>query len=1768
MTTRVARSFGLAFVLALLPFVGVAQTATTNPEDEYKKLVKVDTEIQPLGETPFGESINPYDGSLSLHVVDVTVPGNGPTIELGRTFHADGDAEVRWNDAAFGDWELDIPRLTTMTSNASTIIQGPNQIGWLVNSSTRTDRCSTFVGPPAQRIGRPGSDPLASDDWWNEGYTLYTPGNTSEDMLSRRTTSPAAPQDGTTYVAVSKGLWHLGCLASTANGEAGEAFLAKGPDGTKVWLNQLVYRPARGYRILRRLGLMMATRVEDRFGNALTYTYNGAKLTRIDGSDGRQVTLDYTSDGLHVAHINVVTANATRTWTYGYTAVFGGSVLSSVTLPDGSGWAYNLGDLTYDVKSTTPTGHCLDPAAPDESISKVGTITGPSGAAGRFELRPTRHARSDVFEYCDATNATTNGTEHAPRYTNNLAVRAKSLSGAGIGTLNWTYSYPVAAGSWRKDCQNSGCSTTSYSEMIDPSGNTTRFTFSNRADASEGKALKTEYFNGGTGGAPVRTETLAYASASQGPWPTSYGLGFNIYANRERQQSDVPLARKDIAQDGDTYTWQALTFDAYARPATTRRNSSFGYSVDEAHAYQDDTTRGIIGLPLQESNLTTGEVVSRNTYDASTLTLASRAVFGQAVMNYAFNAQGQLASFTDANQHTTTLSNYKRGIPQSIAYPDQSPDHPNGTSQSIAVDDFGQITSITDQAGATTQYTYDAIGRVARIDYPAGDTVAWAPRVLGYSLSGDARGMGGSHWVRTVTQANYSERTDFDVFLRPVMNGKSEVGTGALYVSDRTEYDWKGRKTFVAYPVDGAPDRSAISVGVSTVYDALGRATGTTQPSELNKVLTTNTQYLSGGRRQDTDARGNATVTAFQAFDAPGYDRPVRVDAPEGVTQVIARDVYGNPLSLAQGGVTKTMAYDAQHRLCRSWEPETGSAITAYDAASNVSWTASGIAFNGSGCGYDQATDAAKVKRSYDGMNRVTAVMYPQGTLATSFSYDRLGNPASATAATSGPSPNSTGTVTWSFGRNKLGLLTAEVLAVDGWSWAFSYSYDANGKVSNTQYPDGENVAVNPNALGQPTTAGRFASGATYMPDGQTKTYGLSNGALYSAEPNARQLLRNFTFGTAANLAVSEDFTYDEASNLTQINDRVGSGQRSRTMSYDNLNRLTSAAAGGLWGTETYTYDTLNNLRSIGNSGGLNTYGYDANNRLTTITNGGTTVHTFQYDARGNTVIKDGAALNFDIANRLLSLAGKGDYLYDAAGRRVRSMTPSGTTYYAYNSAGQLVWQYDQATANGTDYIHLGKTLVASKKASTSAVMGNIDGVTTGANATISGWACASGLAQSIDVHLYVGGPAGSGTGVGAYTANQPSETAVQTACHSSGTKHRFSIPLTDAQRVQYAGKAIYVHGISLTGGGNNLLAQSGTFVIPPSVLAPSSPASISAAAAGDLSNIAVNWSATGNTTSYKTECSTNSGPWATLYTGTGTSAFYNGPGDATYQFRASACNANGCSTPTVSSVVTIAHIPPAPASISVPANSTGAVAVSWPATTYATSYQVDHSTNGNWANVWSGTSTSTTVNEGTSGNWSYRVRACNANGCGGYATSGGVIVMRPPGTPTITGGGTSNTGAYTISWSTVSDATSYNLGESVNGSGFQRVQWNASTSWSTSGRGNGTYAYQVQGCNDLSCGPWSNVTTVTVSLVPSAPPAPTLTTTYHGPTKPTVLVKWTAQSSATRYELMENNTQVYNGSALSYSSLQQPGVTLTYKVRACNAVGCSAYSPSNSVSP
>jgi hypothetical protein len=150
------------------------------------------------------------------------------------------------------------------------------------------------------------------------------------------------------------------------------------------------------------------------------------------------------------------------------------------------------------------------------------------------------------------------------------------------------------------------------------------------------------------------------------------------------------------------------------------------------------------------------------------------------------------------------------------------------------------------------------------------------------------------------------------------------------------------------------------------------------------------------------------------------------------------------------------------------------------------------------------------------------------------------------------------------------------------------------------------------------------------------------------------------------------------------------------------------------------------------------------------------------------------------------------------------------------------------------------------------------------------------------------------------------------------------------------------------------------------------------------------------------------------------------------------------------------------------------------------------------------------------------------------------------------------------VSWSGIAAATSYTLQEQVNGAGWSTVQVNGATSWSTGGRGNGTYSYQVQACNVAGCTPWSGVATVTVFLPPPQPGNATITDKI-GPKLESYVMSWSAANTATRYEVLQVQTgaTVANTTALSVT-LESGAVSYdlrySYYLRACNAAGCSAW--------
>ncbi|MBY0384343.1 DUF3011 domain-containing protein [bacterium] len=116
-------------------------------------------------------------------------------------------------------------------------------------------------------------------------------------------------------------------------------------------------------------------------------------------------------------------------------------------------------------------------------------------------------------------------------------------------------------------------------------------------------------------------------------------------------------------------------------------------------------------------------------------------------------------------------------------------------------------------------------------------------------------------------------------------------------------------------------------------------------------------------------------------------------------------------------------------------------------------------------------------------------------------------------------------------------------------------------------------------------------------------------------------------------------------------------------------------------------------------------------------------------------------------------------------------------------------------------------------------ITGNIDRVTnSGTQTVIEGWACQQGVHASIDVHVYVGGAAGQGQMIAMGKASNTAETAVSTACKTTGVPHRFSVSIAATTANAHVGKKIFVHGISLIKGNPNaLISRAGVFSIPSS---------------------------------------------------------------------------------------------------------------------------------------------------------------------------------------------------------------------------------------------------------------------------------------------------------------------------------------------------------------
>lgn len=1727
------------------------------PWEEFDKRLRSSMDVARLSDDLLGDSVGLSNGALSFSATEVSLESHHALpVSLKRKYVMKNRYQYE-NDALLADWDLDLPSISGVFST-----------DWVMGHAAASPgaRCSVSTVSQAQP-SIPFSGSMDVSDVWS-GNSMNIPGVSSGEMLLINGAT-ARPAQGGPYYWMTNDQVFVGCLPAIRNG-TGEGFLAVGPDGTRYWFDWMaqyvepqIKNPLNGTKRLdRRLNVLYATRVEDRFGNSVAYNYANAanapaRLQSIVASDGRQISFSYNPRG----QIETATTNG-RTWRYLYRSD-GKVSLSAVIQPDGSQWKIDFSGLSNAAYYATlpipnePVRSCFMDGTPLVGPQlATGRIEHPSGAVGTFTVAIREHGRSNVPISCKNFTTGIGGNDTGDDVNQwAIAYKAytlieKSISGPAISPMAWKYSYSSAissifypGGTMDRPCPLTGgvvcgepictsdsCAGRATTVVEGPGAEWTRYTHGNSFKYDEGKLLRIER---GKGGDILQVVENTYALSPAGrPYPARFGVSAQDTGDNFPREAIQPELSTVTRLDGVVYTRRTNSFDSLARPLSVSRFSSQGDARTDVTEYGDNLGLWVLGQVAHVSSSDTASVITRTTYDGRALPIELHS-HGRLLQRYSYNPDGSLSSIADANNHITHLANWKRGVAQTLKFAD-------GTTLVRGVDDNGFVTSVTDEIGAATGYEYDPMGRISRIRYPAGDTVAWADTVRSFSKSSaDEYGVAAGHWRQDVSTGNARKRVYYDAFWRPLLTQEFDAASPAetqRFV--RASYDLQGRLEFQSYPSASAN----ASTGTWTTYDGLGRVASVSQDSESG-LLTTTTSYLAGGLVKVIDPKGRVTTTAYQAFDQPSQTQPIAIAHPGGVFSEIVRDVFGKPLSIKRRNVsstealTRTYVYDGHQQLCKSIEPETGSTAMGYDPAGNLLWTASGLALpNVASCDAAAALSSSRrVDRTYDARNRLATLRFPDRNGDQDWLYHADGKPAQVTTLNDGGGAVAVNGYTY----NKRRLLTGESLQESaGPALSLGYGYDSNGNRAGIAYPSGMFVGLAPNALGQATQAGPYATAVSYYPNGAIRRFTYGNGVVHSMQQNARQLPAQVVDG---NGVLDYSYLYDGAGNVVTILDGVDS-LRDRRMEYDQLDRLqqaTSAMFGGN-GVMRYTYDALDNLRSSSLAGVRDhQYWYDASNRLTNVqATGGSTIIGLDYDPQGNLRNRNGVVHTFDVGNRLRKVAGAESYRYDAYGRRVLSSAENEDRriFSLYGEDGLLRRQNNERTGEISEYVYLGSSLVAK-------VVGHV----------------APGVPSlSVPPSSETGSFSVSWGEVGRaarYELREQRDSGGWTTVYS-GAGRAWAASNRSAGIYGYSVRACSSNacGAWSSVGAINVQAEP---VDVPIVTVPATSYS---------GSYVVTWSTVAGASRYELQASTG-GAWATLLSANVANHPVSGQPAGSVQYRVRGCNGRGCAAYSAPASIQVILKPAAAPTLSLPAsNSSGAYVVSWSQVAGAARYALEQrSGTSEWTQIANAARTSQDVAGRPSGEDGYRVRACNDAGCSSYSAVATTRVLRIPAVAPVMSGNSAQYGSpVVVGWSAVPDGASYALEEQAPGRVWAQVQNSSAIAATLPERSTGTYGYRVRACNASGCGPLSSALLVAVLRAPSAPGL-SIDSSNVGSGQG-FRVYWGAVATASSYRLEEQFaagqwTQVLDSAETQFAAGARGAGGYGYRARACNAAGCSGYS-------
>src|SRR5579859_2101921 len=581
----------------------------------------------------------------------------------------------------------------------------------------------------------------------------------------------------------------------------------------------------------------------------------------------------------------------------------------------------------------------------------------------------------------------------------------------------------------------------------------------------------------------------------------------------------------------------------------------------------------------------------------------------------------------------------------------------------------GRLYSVTLPSGGTIYYTYSGGANGITCNSGSSDgSTATLTRATPDGTWTYAHTENGTAWTTTLTDPNSNATTFYFQSVTPSGSTTAQAYETERLLPGGTETIYACYNGNLSYPCNG----TSISLPITerTVWTTLGNQTsevdtdfdsyGYGLPTWVNQynwglvlVRQTQTSYALGQNCGITnssvlnlpcsitvkDGSNNVVSTTSFTYNANGN---LLTETPSVGPQLqFTHNSNGTVATSYDGAGTTNYSYDSAscNAFPYSITPPAG-------PSTSLSWDCNGAVVLSANTGNGATT------YGYDNMNRVTSVRDANGSTTTT----------TYTATTSESYLN--------FATNS----TMDVLTtVDGLGRPiFSQRKQMQGATNF------DSVQTTYDSLGRP-----YQSSPLYSALAQGVFGGIGwTATLYDAMSRPTSI----TDGDGGQLA----FTYSYNDVLRTLNP-APSGEKPKSVQYeyDGLGRLTSvceisgAAGSGACSQNTaatgfftsYSYDALNDLTGVSQSGQPRTYVYDSLKRLTQETNPETGNTYYTYDNDGTCGSSGG-----DLVKRMDNIGNVTCYHYDAAHRLTSVTYPSGS-YASVTPAKYFV--YDSATVNG-----------------------------------------------------------------------------------------------------------------------------------------------------------------------------------------------------------------------------------------------------------------------------------------------------------------------------------------------------------------------------------------------------------------------------------------------------------------------------------------------------